>query len=66
MTRSYVIMLERMKTKIIAKLQARGCDPPPREPKLDDNDDGLYMNSSWANPKALKSQFQGLPVIRHE
>lgn len=76
------------KTKIIAKLQARGCDPPPREPpvdketqkalmawyykqqhekkKLDDNDDGLYMNSSWANPKALKSQFQGLPVIRHE
>jgi hypothetical protein len=53
------------KTKIIAKLRARGHGPPLREPKLDDDEDGLYMNSSWAKPKSTKSQFQGLSVIRY-
>eukprot|EP01018_Ginkgo_biloba_P020700 Gb_30283 [translate_table: standard] len=75
------------KTKIIAKLQARGHGPPPREPpvdnetqkammawyykqqqeqkKLGEDEDDSYVNSSWANPKSLKSQFHGMSSIRY-
>ncbi len=32
--------------------------------KLMENDDDEYVNSSWANPKTLKANFNGVSQIK--
>lgn len=32
--------------------------------KLEENDEDDYLNSSWANPKALKSHFTGVGNVK--
>jgi hypothetical protein len=69
------------KTKIVAKLAAKSCGAPVREPRIDEathkammshyykkqedskklqeDDDDSYLDSEWANPKAMKSALVG-------
>ncbi len=37
---------------------------PPQLQALAEDDDDSYANSSWANPKSLKSHFAGVQSVR--